>query len=135
MLRLSLRAIRQHPARFALTTFAVVLGVGFVVGAFVVTDTVRTAVGGLFTDISAGVDVSVRARSNLEAGAQGGPASRGRIPDTVLATVLGVDGVEAAQGSVSSSSRLTADELSPGGVLMTTPQPATCAAQARANTS
>jgi len=26
MLRLSLRAIRQHPARFALTTFAVVLG-------------------------------------------------------------------------------------------------------------
>lgn len=116
MLRLSLRAIRQHPARFALTTFAVVLGVGFVVGAFVVTDTVRTAVGGLFTDVSAGVDVSVRARSNLEAGAQGGPASRGRIPDTVLATVLGVDGVEAAQGSVSGYAQL----LDPQGEAVTT---------------
>jgi putative ABC transport system permease protein len=106
VLRLSLRSIGEHKVRFALTTFAVVLGVGFVVGAFVVTDTVRTAVSGLFTDINAGVDVTVRARSNLEAGAQGGPASRGRIPDSLLDTVAAVDGVRDAQGSVSGYAQL-----------------------------
>ena len=41
MLRLSIRGILAHKLRFALTTFAVVMGVGFVVGAFVVTDSLR----------------------------------------------------------------------------------------------
>jgi len=106
MLRLSLRAIGEHKVRFALTAFAVVLGVGFVVAAFVVTDTVRTAVQGLYTDINSGVDVSVRARSNLASGTSIGQADRDRIPDSLLGAVRGVDGVQAAEGNVTGYAQL-----------------------------
>ena len=41
MLKLSLRGLFAHKLRFLTTTFAVVLGVAFVVGALVVTDTLR----------------------------------------------------------------------------------------------
>jgi putative ABC transport system permease protein len=116
MFRLSRRAIASHKGRFALTTFAVVLGVGFVVGAFVVTDTVRAAIGGLFDDISAGIDVSVRAGSNLDTGSQGGPPSRGRIPDSLVPVVEAVDGVAGAQPSVSGYAQL----LTPSGEAVTT---------------
>jgi hypothetical protein len=106
MLRLGLRAINEHRVRFALTTFAVVLGVRFVVAAFVVTDAVRAAVQGLYADISSGVDVSVRARSNLASGTSVGQADRDRIPDTLLATVRGVDGVKGADGNVTGYAQL-----------------------------
>jgi putative ABC transport system permease protein len=98
MLKVSLRSVIANKGRFAMTTFAVVLGVAFVVGAFVVTDTVRVAFEGLFSEISSGVDVSVRAASDIDAA--GRPASRGKIPDTLLETVRGVDGVRSAEGSV-----------------------------------
>jgi putative ABC transport system permease protein len=116
MLRLARRGIAEHKVRFALTTFAVVLGVGFVVGAFVVTDTLRSSVQGLFADISAGVDVSVRARSSLDAASSGGPVARGRIPADVLDTVRDVDGVAAAGGSVGGYAQL----LDEGGRAVTT---------------
>ena len=61
MLRLSLRSVLAHKLRFLLTTLAVVTGVAFVVGAFVVTDSLRASVDDLFANISRGVDVSVRA--------------------------------------------------------------------------
>lgn len=106
MLRLSLRSMASHRGRFLLTVLAVTLGVGFVVGAFVVTDTVRSAIDGLFDDINRGVDVTVRARTELTAGAQGGPASRGRIPGSLVEVVEGVDGVRSAGGSITGYAQL-----------------------------
>ncbi|HKY15160.1 MAG TPA: FtsX-like permease family protein, partial [Microthrixaceae bacterium] len=99
MLKLSIRTLLANKGRFLMTTFAVVLGVAFVVGSFVVTDTVRVAFDGLFTEIQGGSDVTVRAQSDLDSGG-GGPAARGRIPDTLVEVVEGVDGVASAQGSV-----------------------------------
>lgn len=98
MLRLSLRTLLAHKGRFAMTTFAVVVGVGFVVGSFVVTDTLRRSVDDLFETITT-VDVTVRAVSELDSGS-GGPASRGRIPGTLERQVERVPGVAAADGSV-----------------------------------
>jgi putative ABC transport system permease protein len=103
MFRLSLRNVVAHKLRFFITTFAVVMGVGFVVGSFIVTDTLRRSVDGLFSEITAGVDVSVRADSNLSVGQT---ATRGRIPESLVSTVRAVDGVATAEGSVTGYAQL-----------------------------
>ncbi len=103
MLRLSLRNVLAHKLRFLITTFAVVMGVGFVVGSLVVTDTLRRSVDGLFTEISGGVDVSVRADTNLGTGQT---ANRGRVPEGLVDTVRDVDGVSTAEGSVAGYAQL-----------------------------
>lgn len=104
MLRLSLRNAWAHRLRFLMTTFAVVLGVGFVVGAFVVTDSLRASIDQLFTDVTAGVDVAVRAETNLDAS---GTATRGRVPAALVETVRRVDGVDAAEGAIGGYAQLT----------------------------
>ena len=114
MLKVSLRSLFANKGRFAMTAFAVVLGVAFVVGAFVVTDTVRDSFTGLFGEINSGVDVSVRAKSDLDSA--GGPTSRGKIPEGLLATVRGVDGVRSAEGSVGGYAQM----LTPKGDPVTT---------------
>lgn len=98
MLRLSVRTLLSHKLRSAMTALAVVVGVGFVVGSFVVTDTLRRAVDDLFETITT-VDVSVRAEPVLQTGG-GGPASTGRIPADLEQAVAAVDGVAAAEGQV-----------------------------------
>jgi putative ABC transport system permease protein len=97
MLKVAMRDLFSHGLRFALTTLAVVLGVGFVVGSFLVTDTLRRSIGGLFEDVTSSVDVSVRAESEL--GLTEG--SRARIPEQLVATVAAVEGVDRAAGGTS----------------------------------
>ena len=104
MLRLTFRNVWAHKLRFLLTTFAVVMGVGFVVGSFIVTDSLRSSVGQLFDEITAGVDATVRAETSIDA--TNAPAPRGRIPADLVATVRGIAGVEAAEGAVGGYAQL-----------------------------
>ena len=106
MLRITLRNVLAHKVRFLMTTLAVVIGVGFVVGSFVVTDSLRASVDQLFTDITSGTDVSVRATTNLGAGGSAGPGQRGRIPADLLDDVEAVDGVAAAEGTLGGYAQL-----------------------------
>jgi putative ABC transport system permease protein len=103
MLRLSIRNLLAHKIRFAMTTFAVVMGVGFVVGSFVVTDSLRRSVDTLFTEIMSGVDVSVRAETNLSTASM---ASRGRVSAELEEVVQGIEGVEAAEGMATGYAQL-----------------------------
>jgi putative ABC transport system permease protein len=81
-----------------------VLGVGFVAGTFVLTDTMNKAFSDLFTQASSGSDVIVRATSAFspsQAGPGGGGGEeRNPVPETVLTTVEAVPGVKEAVGSV-----------------------------------
>lgn len=104
MFRLSLRNLLTHKARTLLTTLAIVLGVGFAVGSFVVTDSLRASVDQLFADITGGVDVTVRAESNLPGA--GAIESRDRIPADLLPLVQGVEGVAAAEATVGGYAQL-----------------------------
>ena len=52
MFRLTLRNLAANKARFAMTTFAVVLGVGFVVASFVLSDGLRSTFSDLSDDIT-----------------------------------------------------------------------------------
>ena len=60
MLRLTLRNLAANKARFAMTTFAVVLGVGFVVASFVLSDGLRSTFGDLSEEITGETDLVVR---------------------------------------------------------------------------
>ncbi len=91
MWRATLRGLVDQPLRLALTALAIVLGVSFVAGSFVLTD----SLGGIFTEVveevNAEVDVSVR----TVAGPQRAP-----VPAAFLPVVRDVDGVRAADGFV-----------------------------------
>ena len=88
MLRLTLRNLAANKARFMMTTFAVVLGVGFVVSSFVMSDGLRSTFNKLSEDITAGTDLLVRPTSDF-----GEPLP---LPDELVAEVLAVDGVDNA---------------------------------------
>src|SRR5918994_2222783 len=97
MLRMSLRGLLARKLRTALTAFAVVIGVAFVSGTFIFTDTINASFTDLFERVSRGVDVDVTAKQVVE-GDFGGRTQP--LPDGTLEKVEAVDGVAAAQGNL-----------------------------------
>ena len=61
MFKLTLRNIRGRKLRYALTTFAVVLGVAFLSTSFFLTDRIRETFDDLALDIVGEADLAVRA--------------------------------------------------------------------------
>lgn len=98
MWRTTLKGLAGHKIRLFLTALAVVLGVGFVSGTFVLTDTLKHTFDDLITRSTAGVDVFVR-KAPSAAGREFD--DRGLVPLSLLSDVRRVDGVSVAQGTVS----------------------------------
>lgn len=99
MVKAVLKGVIAHKLRLFLTAMAVVLGVGFVAGTFVLTDTINHTFDVLFHEINAGVDVSVRAASGFGTSSSTDRA-RDTVPDSVLESVRTVPGVKLVAGSV-----------------------------------
>jgi putative ABC transport system permease protein len=97
MFKATIKGLLAHKLRMMLTALAVVLGVGFISGTYVLTDSMNTAFDELFENAVRGIDVYVRDVGDFEAQFGG---SRQPIDDSVLETVQGVDGVELAAGGV-----------------------------------
>jgi putative ABC transport system permease protein len=92
MLRITLKSVRGHFVRFLLTAFAVMVGTGFVAGTFVLSDSIRATLDGLFNQASKGVDVVVR---GAETGAAGQASSgRAALPLDLEKQLAGVPGVK-----------------------------------------
>ena len=115
MLKATLKSLLAHKLRMALTALAVVLGVGFIAGTYVLTDTMDATFEDLFSGVSQGVDVYVRAESSFESEMGG---SREPIDQELLETVRAIPGVAAAEGAVSGYAQLVdkqGDAISPNG--------------------
>lgn len=95
MLRATLKSLLAHKLRFALTGLAVVLGVAFMAGTFVLTDTVRKVFDDLFATIGQNTDAYVRSSDVTET--DFGDNMRARIPQSVVDSVREVDGVRLAE--------------------------------------
>jgi putative ABC transport system permease protein len=93
--RMAIRGLFARKLRSALTGFAVVIGVAFVAGTFVFTDTINESFKDLFERVSKGVDVNVTAKEVVE-GDFGGRIQP--LPEGTLEQVESADGVEAAEG-------------------------------------
>jgi putative ABC transport system permease protein len=91
----TLKGILARKLRLALTTLAVLLGVAFVSGTYVLTDTMERSFDTIFQRTVTDVDLVVRARDPYT----GGGSQRTRIPDATLAKVRAVDGVATADGT------------------------------------
>ena len=111
MLRATLKGLLAHRLRLALTALAIVLGVGFVAGTYVLTDTINKAFENVFGDVYQGVDVAVRSRDAFRD--QQGGSVRAPLPAALLQRIQAVDGVQAAQGSVTGFAQLIGKDGKP----------------------
>ncbi len=93
MWRATIKGLIAHKLRLVLTALAVILGVAFVAGTFVLTDTLGHTFDQLFSEVNKGVAVTVRAASAFG-------DTRDRIPESLLPKIRQVEGVERASGIV-----------------------------------
>ena len=70
MFRITLGGLLAHKVRYALTALAVLLGVAFMAGTLVLTDTIGRTFDGLFADIYRGTSAVVRAPEAFTTGSQ-----------------------------------------------------------------
>src|SRR6266540_1868995 len=106
MFTATLRGMLAHKVRLVLTVASIALGVAFLAGTLVLTDTMQLAFDQLFGKVSSGTDAVVRAEAAYTQ-SEGTGTSRAPIPSSVLQRVRGVDGVRAAEGEVSGYALLT----------------------------
>lgn len=106
MVTTTLRGMIAHKLRLVLTTASIALGVAFLAGTLVLTDTMGLAFEQLFGKVSSGTDAVIRTEASYTK-SEGLSTSRGPIAASVLDDVEGVDGVRAAEGSVSGYALLT----------------------------
>ena len=98
MLRATLKDLWARKIRLFTTSAAVLLGVAFMSGTLVFTDTVGRTFDDLFEDVNAGTDAYVRAEAMVES--DFGPERRPRIDDSIVTAVSRVDGVALARGDI-----------------------------------
>lgn len=96
MVALSLRGLVSRKLRTALTALAIVIGVGFVAGTYILTDSMNKAFDSVFATANERIDVTVTPKEQFD--------NAGEVPLSaeVLRRVQAVDGVKVADGSVSS---------------------------------
>jgi putative ABC transport system permease protein len=98
MFRLTWKGLWAHKLRFALTGLAVVLGVAFLSGAQVLTDTMGATFDGIFENANQGVDVVVRGAAAIDVTLE--EPVRERVDAHALGVVRDVPGVDVAEGSI-----------------------------------
>jgi putative ABC transport system permease protein len=99
VLKLALRGVLAHKVRLGLTAFAIVLGVAFVSGTFMFTDSIRKSFTSIFESVNEGVDLYVR-------GSTAFGFQRGLISEDVADDIAALDGVDFALPSVEGIAQL-----------------------------
>lgn len=110
MVRTAIKGVAAHRLRLVLTTLAVVLGVAFVAGTYVFTDSIQARFESLFDDVYAGVDATVRPIPP-----EFGTEQRS-MPESVLDQVTATQGVAAAAPSVGGFAQVIGSDGEPVGV-------------------
>src|SRR3954464_13521509 len=102
----TIKGMLAHRLRLFLTATSIALGVAFVAGTLMLNDSMQRAFDDVFGSINSGTDVAVRAEEG-PGESDGGDEGRAPLPATLVDRVRGVDGVAAAEGSVSGYALLT----------------------------
>ncbi|HUR77356.1 MAG TPA: FtsX-like permease family protein [Acidimicrobiales bacterium] len=101
MLLVTLKGLLAYKLRLALTALAVVLGVSFVSGTYVLTDTITGFFDSTFRDVNKGIDINVTVGDLGGVNDAGGAFSdTERMDGSVLDAVKQVEGVAYADGLV-----------------------------------
>jgi putative ABC transport system permease protein len=102
MWKISFRGLLAHKARFASTFLAVLLGVSFLSGTLVLTDTIKGTFNDLFASVNKDTDAVVRTREKIDTPGFAS-SQRQRLDQSLIDTVRNVDGVVAAEPTVENS--------------------------------
>lgn len=97
MFRIALKGLLARKLRLFTTSLAVLLGVAFMSGTLVLTDTISRTFDALFADVTAGTDALVRGKAAITSDFE---TLRNRIPVATVDAVRAVPGVAAAEGFV-----------------------------------
>jgi putative ABC transport system permease protein len=111
MRNVTIKGLLAHKLRLVLTALAIVLGVTFISGTFVLTDTLNNTFSALFNSVYQKIDFQVRADPQL--GSSGANAVRNELPEALQATVSRVPGVQAAEGEVEGYAQFVARDGQP----------------------
>lgn len=107
------KSLLAHKLRLALTAIAVVLGVAFLAGTLVLTDTMRESIEEVYSQTSEGIDVAVRGVTELAS--QTGQDTRPPVPAALVDRVAAVDGVAAVEPVISGVAQLIGPDGEPIG--------------------
>ena len=106
MLKLTWRSVAANKIRFALTALAIVLGVGFISSANILSDGLRASFASLSEEINQGID--------LQIGSEGDSL----LTETQLEQAQAIDGVRTAVGSYASDSGVILPRRDDGSVVL-----------------
>src|SRR3954451_7763231 len=103
MFRTTIKNLAARKLRLLTTSIAVLLGVAFMAGTLVLTDTIGKTFDSLFANVNAGTSAFVRGETafSSELGDQ-----RDRLDVSLVQTVSAVDGVKHAEGSIEAYAQL-----------------------------
>ena len=108
MWKVTVKGLLAHKLRLALTALAIVLGVTFISGTLVLTDTLHNTFTTLFGHIYQNVDFEVRGKAAFSG--QNGNAVRKAIPESIAPTVRNIAGVAYAEGTVTGYAQFVAPD-------------------------
>jgi putative ABC transport system permease protein len=108
MRNVTLKGLLAHKLRLLLTALAIILGVTFISGTYVLTDTLHNTFSGLFSNIYSKVDFQVRGVAQFGSDSSG--AVRDPIPGSLLATIRRVPGVADADATVEGYAQFVAPD-------------------------
>ena len=112
MFKVALKNLLGHKLRTLFTAVAVALGVAFMAGTFVLTDTVSASFDTIFTDAFSGIDAQVRGEEAFQS-SDFAPDQRPDIDLSVVDDVRAVDGVAVAEPVVQSIGSVLDDDGGP----------------------
>jgi putative ABC transport system permease protein len=96
MRRVVLKGLAFRKVRALLTALAVVLGVAMVSGTYVLTDSIQRAFDGIFTGSYRDTSAVISGKQVVDFSTTG----KATVPQSLLQTVRGVDGVQQAEGAI-----------------------------------
>ncbi|HEY7916922.1 MAG TPA: FtsX-like permease family protein [Acidimicrobiales bacterium] len=110
MWKVTVKGLLAHKLRLVLTGLAIVLGVTFVSGTLVLTDTLHNTFNTLFGQIYQNVDFEVRGVTVFSDNTGGSGVTRKAIPQSIATTVRSVPGVAFAEGTVGGYAQFVAPD-------------------------
>jgi putative ABC transport system permease protein len=110
--KVTLKGLLAHKLRLALTGLAIVLGVTFISGTLVLTDTLHATFNTLFSHVYQNVDFEIRGKAAFANNAANGSGSaiRKPIPESIVTEVRRIPGVAYAQGTVTGYAQFVAPD-------------------------
>jgi putative ABC transport system permease protein len=105
MTRVALKGLAGRKLRAALTSIAIVIGVAMVSGTFILTDTIKSAFSGIFTQAYKNADAVITGKSAISNSNSGGPGTP-TLSASLLAAVQQLPQVALATGGIADTAQL-----------------------------